>query len=95
MPPVVLLHDVVLELAQLRQVDARLAKLQSPGLRVTGLVDQLGDVQKRFRWNAAAIHAHAAGVHFGIDERGGKTEIGSQERSGVSAGSAAHNDDLG
>ena len=63
------LDDVVLELAQLVEIDLRLAELDAPRFRVPRFVDQLGDVQQRLRRNAAAIDADAARVHFRIDER--------------------------
>ena len=56
--------------------------------------DELGDVQQRLRWNAAAVHADAAGIGFGIDERDAEAEIGGQKRGGVPAGPAAHDDAL-
>ena len=54
----------------------------------------MGGVQQRFGRNAAAIEAHAAGIDFGIDQRGGETEIRGQKRGGVAAGPAANDDNL-
>ena len=79
------LDDVVLERAQLGEIDLRLAELDAPRLRVARLVEQLGDVQQRLRRNAAAIDADAAGIRFGIDERDAEAEIGGEKRRGVSA----------
>src|SRR2546426_903363 len=88
------LDDVVLEVAQLREIDPRLAELDTPRLRVARLVNQVRDVQQRFRRDASDVHADAAGVGIGIDERGGETEIGGEKRGGVAAGSGADNRDL-
>ena len=80
------LDDVVLEVAQLVEVDLRLAELDAPRLGVARFVDQLGDMEQRLGRNAAAIDAHAAGVHFGIDERDAEPEIGGEKRGRVPAG---------
>ena len=64
-----LLDDAVLVVAQLVEVDLRLAELDAPVLGVLRLVDQLGDVQQRLRRNAAAIEADAAGILLVVDER--------------------------
>ncbi len=61
------LDDVVLELAELVEIDLRLAELDAPRLRVTRFVEHLRDVQQGLGRNAAAIDADAAGIHFGID----------------------------
>src|SRR5207249_2825711 len=88
------LDDVVLEGAQLVQIDLRLAEVDAPRLCVARLIQKLRDVQQRLRWNAAAIDADAARVRLGIDERGREAEIGSEKRSGVSARTAADDDEL-
>ena len=67
------LTTLFLNVAQLREIDLRLAELDAPRLRVARLVEDLGDVQQRLRGNAAAIDADAAGIHFGIDERGAES----------------------
>ena len=86
--------DGVLEVAQLGKIDARLAELDAPRLCVAGFIDELGHVQQRLRRYAPPIDAHATGVHFGIDERGREPEIGGQKRGSVTAGPAAHDDNL-
>src|SRR6185295_19042268 len=83
------LDDIVLERAELREVDPRLAELDAPRLRASRLVQHVGDVQERLRGNAAAIDADAARVHFGIDKRHAQAEIGGEKRGGVAAGSAS------
>src|SRR5262249_27573417 len=88
------LDDVVLEGAQLVEIDLRLGELDAPRCRMTRFVDHLGDVEQRLRGNAAAIDAHAAGIQLGIDERGAETEIGGEERGGVSTGTAADDNEL-
>ena len=88
------LDDVVLEGAELREVDLRLPEFNSPCLRVARFVDQLGDVQQRLGRDAAAIDADAAGIHFRVDERGRKSEIGGEKCCGVSPGTAADDDHL-
>jgi hypothetical protein len=88
------LDDVVLEGAELVEIDLRLGELDAPGLRVARFADEVGDVEQRLRRNTAAIHAHAAGIGFRIDERGAETEISGEERGGVAPGSTAHDNEL-
>src|SRR5204863_1861495 len=89
------LHDAVFERAQLRQIDPGFAELHAPAARLARFVDQLRDVQQRLRWNAAAVDTDAAGIDFGIDERGGEAEIRREKCSRVPAGPAAHDHQLG
>jgi hypothetical protein len=88
------LDDVVLELAQFAEVDLRLAELDPPRLRVPRFVDQLRNVEERFRGNASAIDAHATGVRFGIDDRGAETEIRGEKCGCVPPGPAAYDNQL-
>ena len=82
-------HDAVLEIAQLGQIDRRLAEGNAPLAGVLRLVEEVRHVQERLRRNAAAVDADAAGVDLGIDERRGQTEIRCQKRRRVSAGTGA------
>src|ERR1051325_4728047 len=88
------LDDAVLERAQLVQIDRRLAEGHAPRVRVTGFAEQTGDVQQRFGGNAAAIHADAARIGLRIDDRGLEPEIRGEERGGVPAGAATHDNHL-
>ncbi len=64
-------------------------EFDSPVFRLLRFFDQLRDVEQRFRWDAAAVEADAAGVYFRVDEGDGHAEIGGEECSGVSTGTAA------
>ena len=64
-------------------------KVDTPILGLLRFLNQLGDMQQRFRRNAAAVEAYAAGIHLGIDQRNLHAEIGGEERGSVSARSAA------
>src|SRR5437868_3455269 len=88
------LDDAVLETAQLVEVDLRLAEVDAPALRVLRFVDELGDVQQRFRRNASAIDADAAWIGFGVDERDAEPEIRGEECASVSAGTCADDCEL-
>ena len=88
------LDDVVLELAQLGEIDLRLAELDAPRLRVARLVDELRDVQQRLRRNAAAVHADAARIQLPDRRARRRAEIGGQKRGGVPARAAADDDEL-
>src|SRR5262245_434528 len=88
------LDDVVLEFAQLREIDLRLAELDAPRLRMPRLVDELGDVQERLRRNTPAVDADAAGVRLGIDQRGRNTQVGREKRGGVASRASANDDEL-
>jgi hypothetical protein len=90
----VLLDDVVLEGAQLGEIDRRLAEVHAPGLRVARFVDQLGDVQQRLRRDAATVDADAARVRLRIDQRDAEAEIGGKKRGRVAPGPGADDDEL-
>src|SRR4029450_13699285 len=83
--------DGVFEAAELVEVDFRLAELNAPSLGVPRFGDQFGHMQPRFRRNAAAINAHAAGIDLGIDERDLHAQVG-REKSGRVPTWAAAND---
>jgi len=78
-PAGVLPDDAVLERAQLGQVELRLPEVDAPRLRLTRFVHENRRCAAAPLTGAAAIHAHAARVHFGIDERDAETEIGCVE----------------
>ena len=88
------LDDVVLEGAELIEIDLRFAELDAPGLRVARFVDQLGDMKQRLRGDAATIDADAAGVHFRIDQRDAEPEIGGKKGGRVPARARADDDEL-
>ena len=58
-------------------------------LRLMRFLQQLGHVEQGLRRDAAAVEADAARVQLGIDEGDGHAEIGGEECSGVSTGTAA------
>ena len=89
------LDDIVLELAQLREVDRRLGELHAPRARMTRLGHHLRDVQQCLGRDAAAVHADAARVLLGIDQGHGEPEIGGQKCRGVAARAGADNHELG
>ena len=63
-----LADDLVLEVAQLVEIDRRLGELDAEVFGVGRLGDHVGDVQQRLRRDAAAVDADAAGVLFRIDQ---------------------------
>src|SRR5262245_29511079 len=69
------LHYLILERTKLVEIDARLAEFEPPRSCMPNLAQQLRDMQQRLRWNAAAIHAHSAGVGLRIDQRNVQSEI--------------------
>src|SRR5262249_8445453 len=86
--------DGVLEAPQAIEIDLRIAELDAPGLRVARLVEQLGDVQQRLGGNASAIHAGAARIHVGIDQRDAEAEIGGKKSRRVPARPGANHRNL-
>ena len=86
--------DLVLEVAQLVEIDLRLRELDAEVVRVRRLGDDVGDVQQRLGRNAPAIDAHAARVLLRIDERDLHPAVGRVERRRVSAGAGADDDQL-
>ena len=81
-----LVDDLILERAQLVEIDLRRAVGDAPVRRVMRLAHHFGDMQQRLRRNAAAIEAHAAGIRFEIDERDLHPEIRRIERGGIPPG---------
>src|SRR5207249_6303379 len=69
----------------------RLTKIETPLRRVSGIVDQFGNVQQGLRRNASAVDANTAGIEFGIDERDLQAEIGREKGRRVPTGTAADN----
>ena len=86
--------DLVLECAQLVEIDRGLVERDPPRVRVARFGDELGDVQERLRRDAATVDAHAPGIDLGIDQRRLETEIRGEKRGSVTARAAAHDDDL-
>ena len=86
--------DLVLEVAQLVEIDLGLAELDAEILRVRRLADHVGDVQQRLGRDAAAIDADAAGILLRIDERDLHPAVGRVEGGCVSAGTGADDDKL-
>ncbi len=83
------LDHVVLERAELPEVDPRLTELDAPRLRPARIFQHVGDVQQRLRRNAAPIDADPAGVDLGVDERHAQPEIRGEKGGGVAAWPAA------
>jgi hypothetical protein len=52
-------------------------------------------MQQSLRGNASAIDANAAGVRFGVDERGAQTKISGQECRRIATGPSADDHELG
>ena len=86
--------DVVLEVAQLARSIFGSPNSMPQAAACARLAEDLRDVQQRFRRDAAAIHADAAGIRFGIDERDAESEIRGEKRGGVAARAAADDDEL-
>ncbi len=88
------LDDVVLEGAQLVEIDLRLGEFDAPGLRMARFAEEIGHVKQRLGRNAAAIDADAAGIRFRIDQRDAEPEIGGQKGGGIAPGAGADDDEL-
>jgi hypothetical protein len=58
------------------------------------LLEHLGDVEQRFRRDAAAVDADATGILLLVDEGDLHAEIGGQERGGITAGTGADDRDV-
>ena len=56
--------------------------------------DQLGDVQQRFRRNAASVQANAARIQLRVDERNLHSQVGSEKRGSVASWPGAYNGNL-
>jgi hypothetical protein len=80
-----LLHDAVLEPAQLVQIDLRIGIRDAPRRRVLRLGNQFGDVQQGLRRDAAAIQAYAAGIRLGVDQGHLHAHVRRRKRGRVSA----------
>ncbi len=76
-------HDLVLEVAQLVEIDRRLLELNAEVLRVGRLGDDVGHVEERLGRNAPAVDADTAGILLGIDERDLHPPVGRIERRRV------------
>jgi hypothetical protein len=87
------LYDAFFPGAQAREIDLWRGKFNSPVLRLLGLFNQLGDVKKRLRRNAATVKADPARIQFGIDQRDLHAQVGGEESGGVAAGAAANHGD--
>ena len=86
--------DLILERAQLVEIDRRLAECDPPGVRVARFGDEFCDVQECLGRDAAPVDTNAPGIELGIDQRGLEAEIGREKRGGVAARAAPHDDDL-
>src|SRR4051812_32734447 len=64
-----LVDDLRLERAELVDVDFRRAEGNAPRFGMARFAQDVGDMQQRLRWNAAAIETHAAGIDRRVDQR--------------------------
>ena len=76
------------------EVDGRFREGNAPIGQVGSLGHRLGDVQQGLGGNAPAEQACAAQSRFHVDQGDLHAKIGGQERRGVTARSAAENDQL-
>ena len=88
------IDDAVLPRPCFRHVDPRLSEVDTPVLGLPRFGDDLGEVQKRLRWDAAPVEAHTTGIGLGVDERNMHPEIRRQKRSRVTAWTCADYNDL-
>ncbi len=88
------LHDPVLEIPQLGEIDFRLPESDAPLPGELGLVEQIRHVQQRLRRNAPAVDADASGVDLRVDECRRQTKIRGEKRRCVAPGAGADNNDL-
>ena len=88
------LDDVILEGAQLTEIDFGFGKRNAPGGGMARLIDDVRDVQQRFRGDAAAIDANPARVRLRIDERHLQPEVGRQKRPRVATRPSSDDDKL-
>ncbi len=81
--------DARFPIAKFVEIDFGRGKFDAPVLGLLSFFKQFRNVQQRFRRDAPAIEANAAGIHFRIDQRNFHAQVGSQKCGGISAGTAA------
>src|ERR1017187_7767257 len=87
-------HYAVFPGTKAQQIDFWCGEVDAPVFCLLRFFKQLGYVKQGFRRNTAAVEADAAGVQLGIDQCDRHAEIGSEERSGISTGTAADDCDV-
>ena len=89
------LDHPVLPAANCYRVKGRRAEAHPMRAHRLGVVDDLGDMQKRLGWDAADVETHAAKGRARVDQNHILPEIGGAEGGGVAAGTGAQNQDIG
>ena len=82
-------------LAQLGKLDFRLAEADAGVCHLVGFGDHPGDMQERFRRNAADVEAHAAQRRVALDQDHFLAEVGGAKRRGIAARTGAEHHDFG
>src|SRR6185369_15850438 len=86
--------DLVLEGPELVEIDLGLFERDPEIRRMRGFADDVGDMQQRLRWNAAAVDADAARVLLRIDERDLHAAVGGVKGCGISTRSCPNHNKL-
>ena len=89
-----LADHLVLEVAQLVDVDVRLAEGDAMGGHRLGLVDHRGGMQQRLGRDAAHVEADAAEGGVALDQHGVHAQVGGTERGRVATRTGAEHDQL-
>ncbi len=90
-----LLHDAALPVAQLVEIDRRLAEVDAELGRLPGLLDHARRVQQRLRRDAADVEADAAERRPALDQRDVHSEIGGAKSGRIAAGSRSDHNEIG
>ena len=88
------LDHPILPAANGRGVERGLTELDPMRAHRGRLVDDLGDVQQRLRWDAADVEADAAERLPGVDQHDIPPEIGGAEGGGVAARAGAEDENV-
>src|SRR5438477_1949881 len=80
-----LANDLVLPRAKLFDFDLRRPEPDTVLGQELHFIHHAGDVQQRFRWNAADVEAYAAQSRIAFDEHGFHAEVGAPEGGAVAA----------
>jgi hypothetical protein len=86
-----LVHHAIFPCAHFVEIDLRLGEFNPPIGGPARFADDFGNVQQRFRGNAAAIEANPTGIGFEVYERHSQAQVSRHKRRRVPARAGADN----
>jgi len=88
-------HNGMGFLADLFEVHLGRAEGEAPFGGLFGVVDQFGHVEQRFRGDAPAVEAGAAGVGLHVNQGRLQAQVGGMKCGSIAAGTGAHHGEVG